>query len=57
MKDQKFRLLIIAECDIKENYRIGRELKLKIKNRLDSENISAPVIKNETKLIKEDLED
>ncbi len=33
---------ITAECEIKENYRIERELKLTIKKRLDTENISIP---------------
>lgn len=33
---------ITAECEIKENYQIERELKLLIKNRLDRENITIP---------------
>ena len=56
MKDQKLKINIIAECDIKQNYRIGRELKLRIKNRLDAENISAPVIKNKIELTGENPE-
>ncbi|HCT65680.1 MAG TPA: mechanosensitive ion channel protein MscS [Lachnospiraceae bacterium] len=32
----------VAECDIKQNFVIERDLRLRIKNRLDKENISIP---------------
>lgn len=42
LKDSSVTVRITASCEIKENYRIERELKLRIKKRLDEEGISIP---------------
>lgn len=42
LKDSAVTVRITAECEVKENYRIERELKLMIKKRLDEEQIKIP---------------
>lgn len=44
---------IVAECEIKENFRIERELRLIIKARLDKENISIPFPQRTIHIVKE----
>lgn len=40
--DNGITIRTVAECDIKENFATERNLRLRIKNRLDKENISIP---------------
>ncbi|MGE4215412.1 MAG: mechanosensitive ion channel family protein [Anaerotignaceae bacterium] len=40
--DNGITIRTIAECEVKENFATERELRLRIKNRLDKENISIP---------------
>lgn len=42
LDDSAVTVRITAECEVKENYRIERELRLLIKKRLDKEQISIP---------------
>lgn len=42
LDESSVTIRIVAECEIKENYRIERQLKLMIKNRLDKEKIIMP---------------
>ncbi|MGL4790851.1 MAG: mechanosensitive ion channel family protein, partial [Anaerotignaceae bacterium] len=42
LADSGVTIKIIAECDIKQNYNIERELRLRIKNRFDAEGITIP---------------
>lgn len=40
--DNGITIRTVAECDIKQNFVVERDLRLRIKNRLDKENISIP---------------
>lgn len=42
LDESSVTIRIVAECEVKENYRIERQLKLMIKNRLDKEKIIMP---------------
>ena len=42
LDDSAVTIRIVAKCDIKENYGVERELRLRIKKRFDAEGISIP---------------
>ena len=42
LDDSAVTIRIVAKCDVKENYSVERELRLRIKKRFDSEGISIP---------------
>ena len=42
LDDSSVTIRIVAKCDVKENYGVERELRLRIKKRFDAEGISIP---------------
>lgn len=52
LADSAVILRIVAKCEIKQNLPIERELRLRIKNRLDRENISIPFPQTAVHIVK-----
>lgn len=52
LADSAVIIRIAAKCEIKQNLPIERELRLRIKNRLDRENISIPFPQTEVHIVK-----
>lgn len=53
LNESAVTIRITAACDIKENYRIERELRLRIKNRLDKEGITIPFPQRTLHIVKD----
>lgn len=53
LNESAVTLRILAKCEIKENYAIERELRLRVKNRLDKEQISIPFPQRTIHIVKE----
>ena len=53
LNDSAVTIRIVAKCHIKQNWAVERELRLRIKNRLDKENICIPFPQRSVHIVKE----